>query len=91
MTVDDLKAHLNIDHDDDDDLLTAKLAVAESWVKSHVNVTAFNFGNSPELIEATLQLAASLYAQREATSPVELTAVPFGVWDLITPFRQWSF
>jgi hypothetical protein len=40
------------------------------------------------LTEAALQLAAYWYVQREGASGMRLTAVPFGVLDLINPYKE---
>ncbi|MBB5723205.1 putative phage protein (predicted DNA packaging) [Loktanella ponticola] len=84
-----LKAQLTIEHDLDDDLLTHKLAVAEEWIG---NFTGLSFAvRDPvpaSLTEAAVQLAAYWYVQREAATDVRLTAVPFGVLDLVRPYRE---
>ena len=40
------------------------------------------------LTEAALQLAAYWYVSREAATDMRLTAVPFGVLELIAPYRE---
>ena len=35
ITLDDLKAHLNITTSTDDDLLTGKIAAAEEWIRAY--------------------------------------------------------
>ncbi|MEO4040357.1 head-tail connector protein [Hoeflea sp. CAU 1731] len=88
MTLDNLKAHLNITDNNDDALLTSKLGAALEWMALYVGED--ELGN-PLVIEATLQLAATFYEQREAIGPTELQEVPFTVWELIEPFRVRSF
>lgn len=82
-----IKAQLNIDHNLDDDLLTHKLAVAEEWIANHTG-TLFAEPVPASLTEAALQLAAYWYVQREGASDVRLNAVPFGVLELINPYRE---
>ncbi|QCP84716.1 phage gp6-like head-tail connector protein [Cereibacter sphaeroides] len=85
-----LTAQLNLDPDTastEADLLSHKLAVAEAWVAGHIG-DAFNSA-CPAHVEAALMLAAHLYEQREAVAfGVSAEAVPFGVRDLLAPFRE---
>jgi hypothetical protein len=91
ITVDDLKVHLNLTDDDDDYLLQGKLDTATAFVE---NYTGAPLGDTPPapLIEAVLQLAAHLYENREATLiGITVRELPFGLFDLLTPYRAWSF
>lgn len=82
-----LKSQLNLDHNLDDVLLTHKLEAAELWIANFTGVE-FDAGN-PAMTEAALQLAAYWYEQREAASFGLTTApVPFGVRDLLSPYRN---
>ena len=84
-----LKAQLNIEHDLDDALLTHKLAVAEEWIGSFIGTPLDGFSGLPaSLTEAALQLAAYWYVQREAVSETRMQSIPFGVIDLIRPYRE---
>ena len=84
-----LKAQLNFDHDYDDALLAHKLAVAEEWIGNFAGTPFADHGPIPaSLTEAALQLAAYWYGQRESASEVRLSAVPFGVLELISPYRE---
>lgn len=83
-----LKAQLNLDHDLDDALLTHKLDVAEAWIASFIGTPLPDPIPAP-ITEAALQLAAFWYVQREAASfGVTTMAVPFGVHDLLRPYRE---
>ncbi|HEV7251668.1 MAG TPA: head-tail connector protein [Mesorhizobium sp.] len=83
ITVADLKAHLNLDHAEDDDLLTKKIAAAQAWTYAYVaNPDA---PLSPAYDEAVLRFAASLYENREDGD------VPLGVLELLQPLRSWCF
>lgn len=82
-----LKSQLNLEHDLDDALLTHKLAVAEEWIANHTGVP-FAEPVPASLIEAALQLAAYWYVSREAATDMRLTAVPFGVLELMAPYRE---
>lgn len=84
-----LKAQLNLEHDLDDALLTHKLAVAEDWISNYTGTPFADHDPVPaSLTEAALQLAAYWYVQREGASDMRLTAVPFGVLELINPYRE---
>ena len=96
VTLDDLKAHLNITFDADDALITAKLAAAQSYVGRWVGgdlETVFSTGTPADLDEAVRQLAAHFYANREAVNVQEgrTLVLPYGVEDLIAPYRVWAF
>ena len=83
-----LKAQLNLEHELDNSLLTHKLAVAEDWIGNFVGKPFAAHDPMPaSLTEAALQLAAYWYVQREGASDMRLTDVPFGVIDLLRPYR----
>lgn len=81
-----LKSQLNIDHDLDDVLLAHKLEAAEIWIGHHTG-TYFAQGGAV-FKEAALQLAAYWYEQREGASDVTMRPVPFGVYELVAPYRE---
>lgn len=88
----DLKAHLNVTTDTDDDLLTDKIAAASEWVSKFTGIPADASEIPSPVKEAVRQLAGHLYENREA-SLVGVTAqqLPFGLVDLLTPYRCWAF
>lgn len=81
-----LKSQLNLDHDLDETLLAHKLDAAEIWIGHHTG-TAFVAGDAV-LTEAALQLAAYWYEQRESASDMTMRPVPFGVYELLAPYRE---
>ena len=84
-----LKAQLNLEHDLDDALLAHKLAVAEEWIGNFIGKAFADHDPVPASItEAALLLAAYWYGQREGASDLRLSAVPFGVLELISPYRE---
>lgn len=102
VTLAQLKEHLNFDSalgTADDDLLGRKIDAAQNHIE---RLLGFKIGTTyggsgqeaipPSLIEAVLQLAAHWYENREATL-VGVTAqeLPFGVWDIVREYREWSF
>ncbi|TPW26388.1 head-tail connector protein [Pararhizobium mangrovi] len=93
VSIDLLKAQLNLVGTDDDVLLAHKLGAAEAWLAGYIGKPLSTFDPLPaDLVEAVLQLAAYHYEQREAASfGVSTLPVPFGVTDLARPHREWSF
>jgi uncharacterized phage protein (predicted DNA packaging) len=84
-----LKSQLTLEHDLDDALLQHKLNVAEEWIGNYTGTPFADHDPVPaSLTEAALQLAAYWYVQREGASDMRLQAVPFGVLDLINPYRE---
>lgn len=81
-----LKSQINLDHDLDDALLAHKLAAAVMWIGHHTGLP-FAAGHAAAT-EAALQLAAYWYEQRESASEVTMRPVPFGVYDLLAPYRE---
>lgn len=92
VTLDDLKLHLNLTLDDDDELLTSKLAAAKAWITGYTASDVDAAGTPAPVDEAVRQLAAHLYENREASLVgVTASAMPFGFLDLLAPYRAWSF
>lgn len=94
IDIEDLQTHLNLPIESSDDFLLAdKIAAAEAHIDSFLEIALGERDPVPEpLKEAVRQLAAHLYENREATL-VGITAqeLPFGVYDLIAPYRKWAF
>ena len=91
MTVDvaDLKRHLNITYNDaaDNQLIAEKLCVASEWVAGYTGIPVDASDTPAPVDEAIRQLAAHLYANREATLVgVTAQSLPFGVLDMLTPY-----
>lgn len=93
IEVADLKAHLNVTTDADDDLIAGKIAAAEDWIAQFTGADWPPADPVPDALkEAIRQLAAHLYENREA-SLIGVTAqqLPFGLLDLLAPYRAWAF
>jgi uncharacterized phage protein (predicted DNA packaging) len=92
ISLDDIKAHMNLTTDQDDALLTEKLAAAADWVSKYTGIPADSDNIPASVNEAVRQLTAHLYENREATL-VGITAqqLPFGFLDLLANDRQWVF
>lgn len=93
ITIENLKAHLNLDHDEDDALLQQKLDAATAWCASYVGVELADLDPIPApFVEASLQLAAHFYENREAVSfGSSGREAPFSVVDMLNPLRKWAF
>lgn len=89
VSLPDLKAHLNLDHDLDDDLLTLKLDAAEEHVAAIIGAPIPADPVPATIRQAILMLAAHWYENREAALPGAPFAVPFGVHDLLQSHRAW--
>ena len=91
VTVAEAKAHMNIVTTDDDALITAKIDAAEAWVGSYLGTPLADPVPEP-VKEAVRQLVAHLYENREASIVgVSMTEVSPGMFDLLAPYREWSF
>ena len=91
LTLSDAKAHLNVTTDDDDALITSKLATASEWVSLYIGAEITDATPAP-VNEAILQLASHLYANREATLiGIQAQSLPMGFLDLLEPYKAWCF
>lgn len=97
VTVAEIKAHSNIEIDADDDLIQSKIDAAEAWIAKFIGVAldddeAFPDGTPEPIKEATRQLVAAWYENREGVIiGVSADEAPFGVVELIQPYREWVF
>lgn len=100
----DAKAHLNLTTDDDDRLVNAKIDAATAWIALYTGTDYVTPGEDADgypvpvdttpapVKEACRQLTAHLYQNREASLVgVTAQALPFGLLDLLAPYRAWSF
>lgn len=84
-----LKAHLNLEHDLDDALLSSYLDAAEAYASDFVG--QFLDVEKPAVTQAVLMLAGFWYENREAAqSGGNAYVVPFGVHDLLQAYRKWA-
>lgn len=80
-----IRAHLVIDHEDDDQLLTHYAAVAATWVAAYTG-QPFDPDNAL-MAQAALLLVAHQYESREAITFSNQYMLPFGVHDLLSPLK----
>lgn len=81
-----IRAHLVIDHSDDDDLLTHYGNVAAAWVAAYTG-QPFDPDNAL-MVQAALLLVATQYESREAVTLSNAYQLPFGVHDLLSPLKE---
>lgn len=90
VSLDMAKAHLNVTTTDDDVLIQGKIDAAEAHIEKLVGHVLPD--GPKDVQEAILQLVGHFYENREA-SLVGIAAeeIPFGVWQLIAPYREYVF
>lgn len=92
LALEELKHHLNIDHDEDDTYLAclAKVAMQRTFAMTNRPVEELleiGGGTYPDALRlAAMQLTAHWYRVRESVSSVNQVAVPFGLALLVKPF-----
>lgn len=90
ITIYDLKEHLNITSNDDDTLLSSKIATAMVMVENFIGEKLADIEPAPApILEAIRQLAAHLYENREPfLVGTQSAALPFNAIDLLMPYRR---
>ncbi len=99
VSLTELKEHLGLDLDStvDDAMLSDKIAAAQAHVESFVggkldDIAVFPDGTPAPLKEAVKQLAGHWFDQRgPVQSGDRLFPVPMSIWDMVGPYRTWSF
>ncbi|MGE0853645.1 MAG: head-tail connector protein [Hyphomicrobiaceae bacterium] len=104
LTLEEMKAQLNVTVDTDDALIERKIAAAQSYLEASLGyaieerypendeVSPPASTVPPALVEAVALLAAHLYENREATLVgVSAQELPLGVWSIVDAFRDWSW
>lgn len=87
----DLKTHLNVDFDEDDEYIESLSAAAQASLEMRIQQPLSNLedkdGNlNPMLIHAIKIMVGTLYDNREAVSYGQPRAVPYTLDYLLTPF-----
>lgn len=94
VTLEKMKAHLNVTFSDDDALITDKIAAAQSYIEAQLGyVIADEYPDgAPALDEAVKQIVAHYYEHRESVMVgVSAGVVPMSARDTIDTFRKWNF
>lgn len=93
LTVDDLKKHLNIDHNEDDAYIEDLISVAKDAVATYINrPIAEMVGDDgklkPAIRHACRLLVGTWYANRESVVFSTPSDLPDGVVALLLPLRR---
>ncbi len=93
VTLDQLKAHLNITDTTDDIYLTDILTEAVAYVEGFVGpLSAFTPAPPADLARAIKLLCGHWYESREAaTAGADVIEVPLSFWDVVNQHRSWYF
>lgn len=94
VTLEDIKRHLNVDFDDDDELITSMMEAAEVSIEQSINTPLADIsveGVLPkDLIHAIRIMTAVFYEYREGFTHGKIMQVPFTLSHLLTPYRKLS-
>lgn len=99
VSLGDMKGHLSLteDQQEDDALIVAKINAAQNHIERMLGFQiAARFGGEgqpevpPALHEGVMQLAAWWFENRETVTDAG-RELPFGISDIVTGFREWTF
>jgi uncharacterized phage protein (predicted DNA packaging) len=93
LNVDDLKKHLNIDHNEDDAYIEELIEVAEDAVSAYLNRPFAEYVDGegklkPAIRHACRLLVGTWYANRESVVFSTPSELPDGVVALLLPLRR---
>lgn len=94
IDLDEIKAHLRIEHSLDDELLELLAESAEEVAQNYIGKTWGDTTTDKTVIftkgikVGCLMLIGHLYANREAVADVQLYEVPFAISALWKPYRE---
>ena len=96
VTTEDLKKHLNVDHDEDDDYIAELETVAESSVQTYLQRPLYEYkgcgsdATIPAIRHAIRLLVGMWYANREPVAFASATELPFTVNALLIPLKNFN-
>jgi uncharacterized phage protein (predicted DNA packaging) len=84
------KAHMNIDGNADDELISLYIDAAETWLGGYIGKSLTDFDPVPaDLKLAVLKLVAFYFEQREAVAfGVTMQLAPYGVTAVADSYRE---
>lgn len=93
VTVDDLKKHLNIDHDEDDAYISDLEEVAEDAVRTYLQTDLTTYVNGegnikPSIRHAIRLLVGTWYANRESVTYAQPHQLPDALTALLLPLKK---
>lgn len=94
VTIEELKQHLNIDHDSDDRYLASLLSTAQMSIEKSIQQPLENClideTLNPMLVHAIKILAGGFYANREPVAYAQPRPIPYTLSYLIQPFIKYT-
>lgn len=102
LTIEDMKKHLNVDHDEDDAYIRDLIQVAEDAVATWMNRPLSDFVEpvpdgvcpdgvlKPSIVHAIRLLVGSWYASRESVTFGSASELPHGVAFLLMPLKNFN-
>jgi len=81
-TLEEVKEHLHVDSDDEDDLIAAYMDAAEQQVLQYCNISLVPYGKEATFKVAALMLVSTMYDNRAG----EISLPPSTI-NLINPYR----
>lgn len=88
VSLEEAKAHLRVEFDDDDDYVTGLLEAAEAYL-AKVGVS-FDTPIQAPVRHAVLLLVSHFYSNRDAATDAPPKAIEIGVDALIAPYREYN-
>lgn len=89
VSLNHLKKHLYVEHNEDDLYLLSLLDVAEEAVRVNMNVPELD-DEDPKVVQSILLLAGNLYANREPVAFTNSSKVPLSFDYLISLSKNYS-
>lgn len=93
-TLEQVKDHLRLLHDDDDALIEAKIDASQAHLEALLGYVIEDEFETvpPDLVEAVMQLVGHWYENREASVvAVTIVETPMSVWDVVRERRSYAF
>ena len=90
VTLEDIKRHLNVDFNEDDNLITSMIEAAEASVAHATNAPLADIAVDgelpPDLIHVIRIMTANFYEYREGMTYGKIQTVPFTLSHLLAPY-----
>lgn len=94
VTAEEMRKHLNIDFDEDDEYLDDLVASAQdacaTYLQRPLSELVVDGRLRPQIRHAVKMMAGHFYANREAVAFASPSEVPFGIAFLLTPFKKFQ-
>jgi len=87
VSLDEIKQHLRVEHDEDDDLLTSYICQAQAAAEDYCRV-AFEEGAAEPVRLAVLLMASHFYERRDSSDSNAYTTMMAAFHALLYPHRK---